>query len=279
MFKVGLTGGVYNEDSYDADLRFEGNGDANLWYLDAGNDRVGIGDATPSYKLDVNGTAYATTFLADAGAAATPSYSFAGDTDTGFYSYAANYIGIALNGVLAVCIGGDAIWYGFGSTYGASIGVANTTVGSAAQYFFSAGTPAAGAKDTGLARSAAGVVKVTNGSTGIGAILYSRSVEPVTATKSPTVTESNEVYTNEGDSDGATISLPSAATGLTYTAIVQVAQTLTVDAASGDTIRIAASVTASDGAITSNTVGNSVTLVAINATEWVATSYVGTWTF
>lgn len=48
---------------------------------------------------------------------------------------------------------------------------------------------------------------------------------------------------------------------------------------SGDTIRIAASVTAAAGSITCNTVGSSVTLQAINATEWVATAVVGTWTF
>jgi len=48
-----------------------------------------------------------------------------------------------------------------------------------------------------------------------------------------------------------------------------------VTAASGDTIRIAANVSAAAGRIDRTTIGDSVTLKAINATEWVATSVVG----
>ena len=46
---------MLNEDSHDSDTRIEGNGDANLLYIDAGTDRVGIGDAAPGEKLDVAG--------------------------------------------------------------------------------------------------------------------------------------------------------------------------------------------------------------------------------
>ena len=44
---------VFNEASADVDFRIEGNGDANLFYADAGNDRVGVGIANPACKLEV----------------------------------------------------------------------------------------------------------------------------------------------------------------------------------------------------------------------------------
>lgn len=102
-------------------------------------------------------------------------------------------------------------------------------------------------------------------------------VTAATTTASPSATDTGTVYTNEGDADGATILLPTAVAGLQFTVYVQTAQTLTLTANSGDTIRIANSVTAAAGSITSNVVGSSVTLVAINSTEWVATSSVGSW--
>lgn len=46
---------VFNETGVDADLRIEGDTDANLFRTDASTDRVGIGTGTPGYKLDVNG--------------------------------------------------------------------------------------------------------------------------------------------------------------------------------------------------------------------------------
>lgn len=45
---------IINNGSVDMDFRVEGNGDANLLKLDAGNDRVGIGVAAPLAKFHVN---------------------------------------------------------------------------------------------------------------------------------------------------------------------------------------------------------------------------------
>jgi hypothetical protein len=60
-----LTGDVYNslggglivnEGGNDSDTRIEGDTDTNLFFVDAGVDRVGIGENAPDYKLDVNGS-------------------------------------------------------------------------------------------------------------------------------------------------------------------------------------------------------------------------------
>jgi len=46
---------VFNEDSADIDFRVESNGNANMLFVDAGNDRIGIGTASPAGILDVQG--------------------------------------------------------------------------------------------------------------------------------------------------------------------------------------------------------------------------------
>lgn len=47
---------VHNEAGADKDARFEGDTDQNLLFTDASTDRVGIGTATPTTKLQVNGS-------------------------------------------------------------------------------------------------------------------------------------------------------------------------------------------------------------------------------
>jgi hypothetical protein len=55
---AGGVGIVFNSQSADRDIRIAGTGDANLFRVDADEDRIGIGTATPAYKLHVQGTAY-----------------------------------------------------------------------------------------------------------------------------------------------------------------------------------------------------------------------------
>lgn len=106
-----------------------------------------------------------------------------------------------------------------------------------------------------------------------------------------TPNESYKVLTNEGVTAKNFHTLPAAADGVasatdaatrgntTYTFYVQDADGLRVTAGAGDTIRIAAAVSAAAGFCESTTIGNAVTLVAINATEWVAIATVGSgWT-
>ncbi len=54
-------GFVANQVGGDFDSRIEGDTDTNLIFVDASTDRVGIGTATPSAKLDVNGSIVPTT--------------------------------------------------------------------------------------------------------------------------------------------------------------------------------------------------------------------------
>jgi hypothetical protein len=45
---------VFNDGGADVDFRVEGDTDANLLFVDAGNDRVGIGVATPQNKFQID---------------------------------------------------------------------------------------------------------------------------------------------------------------------------------------------------------------------------------
>jgi hypothetical protein len=56
---VSLDGGtfIFNDSSADLDFRIESNGNANAFFVDAGNDRVGIFNASPSVAFDVTGAA------------------------------------------------------------------------------------------------------------------------------------------------------------------------------------------------------------------------------
>ena len=56
---VNFNGGnfTFNEASADVDFRIESNGNANAIFVDGGNDRVGIMNASPSVPLDVTGAA------------------------------------------------------------------------------------------------------------------------------------------------------------------------------------------------------------------------------
>lgn len=140
------------------------------------------------------------------------------------------------------------------------------------------GTAGVDAGDTGLKRVAAGIVGVTNGSTGIGAINASHVVAAKTAAYTVLTTDCNTRFTNEGATARVDFSLPGAVAGLTYTFIVQDVDGIRVIAAAGDTIRINTSVSAAAGRIDATAIGSCVKLTAINATEWIAEYSIGTWT-
>jgi len=54
-FNITPTEVIINEDSKDIDFRVESNGNANMIFVDGGNDRVGIGTASPDMQFEVMG--------------------------------------------------------------------------------------------------------------------------------------------------------------------------------------------------------------------------------
>lgn len=109
-------------------------------------------------------------------------------------------------------------------------------------------------------------------------ILYQALVSPQAGTPvNITAAQSGTVFTNEGASALGTFNLPTAAANLIYTFVVQDSDGIKIVANTGDTIRISASASASAGNATSTVIGSTVTIVAINATEWISISTNGTW--
>jgi hypothetical protein len=116
------------------------------------------------------------------------------------------------------------------------------------------------------------------GGLGVVGALYAGVGVSILTTTSINANRSRGVFTNEGAVARVDIVLPTAAAGIQYTYIVNDADGFRITAATGDTIRIAGTVSAAAGYIESTTVGSTVTLVSINVTEWIATSVNGTWT-
>ena len=56
VFELNSSEIIFNEDSKDIDFRVESNGSANMLFVDAGNDRVGIGTSTVDRQLHIEGS-------------------------------------------------------------------------------------------------------------------------------------------------------------------------------------------------------------------------------
>ncbi len=223
------------------------------------------------------------------------------------------------NGGIATSAGGLVFAAADGKTYfssGLTVSCDAATgleLGSARGIAWANSSQSFNTKDTGLHRNAAGVVEINNGTAGTYRDLKCRNVEltgttastttatgslinaggignagviytqvPVNVQASSTTLNANKtfgIYSNEGASALVVLTLPSAAANLQYTFIVQDGDGIQVTAAAGDTIRIGSAVSAAAGNISNTVVGSTITLTAINATEWIATSSVGgTWT-
>lgn len=53
LMRFGGTSIIFNENGGDYDIRMEGDNNANVFYLDAGNDRIGIGTNTPGVQFHI----------------------------------------------------------------------------------------------------------------------------------------------------------------------------------------------------------------------------------
>lgn len=95
-------------------------------------------------------------------------------------------------------------------------------------------------------------------------------------------TDTSKVIHNEGATAQTYVTLPSAAAGLSVTLIVSDADGLRVTAAAGDVIHVGGlgalgvdMPSSAGGECHSTTIANSITLNAVNATDWFSTSVVG----
>lgn len=136
--------------------------------------------------------------------------------------------------------------------------------------------------DVRLSRKDNGIAIIRSNSDGVGAWQGGYNGIARTTDLGLSAAENGNFYTNEGASALVNFTLPSAAAfnpaAMVYRFYVQDADGIKVTANTGDTIRLAGSVSGAAGNITSTTIGSAVVLVCINATEWVAESIVGTWT-
>lgn len=122
--------------------------------------------------------------------------------------------------------------------------------------------------------------------TGAGGSLegFARSVEANTAGSGAphtldTTADVGRLFSNTGATAENHVDLPTAAAGLLYTFVVTDTDGIQVNVASGDTIQVGdLTATTGTGSIESATVGDTITLVAEDATTWYAVSGVGTWT-
>lgn len=143
--------------------------------------------------------------------------------------------------------------------------------------WYSSSSDFSGARDLLLRRQAAGVMRVDNGSGGVGSALSGVLVEAHTTGDTLDSVESGSVHTNAAAGGSVTLNLPGAAANLRYRFIVMAAQDLVIDAAAGDVIYVGTTASTSGGTATASTIGAQLDCVAVDATNWMCAD-TGTWT-
>ena len=106
------------------------------------------------------------------------------------------------------------------------------------------------------------------------------SIIPVTSSESLTAGQSGALFSNTTAVAEVDLSLPAAPSPiypLSYTLFVGAAEVFSFIAPSGVTISNGSDSSSSGGSISSNTIGNLVTVTLLSATQWIVTSIVGVW--
>jgi hypothetical protein len=109
--------------------------------------------------------------------------------------------------------------------------------------------------------------------------LHGNPIDNQTGSYTIPASSSGTTYTNTGATALVSLTLPSAVAGLTYTFIISDTDGIRINANTGDTIRLDASiVSTSGGYVESTSLAGSVVLRAISTSQWMAVgAYQGTW--
>lgn len=111
-----------------------------------------------------------------------------------------------------------------------------------------------------------------------GRVSSKEGIEISTSARTLTAADRNKTIDNTGATAQVVLTLPAAEAGLRIVAVVLDTDGIQVAAATGDTIRIASSVSSAGGTATNAVIGSVLELVAMNDTQWIAHAVQGTWT-
>lgn len=133
------------------------------------------------------------------------------------------------------------------------------------------------ASGSSLACASDGVCAITNNAgTSSATLTMAAPVTDRTTNLTLTAAMCGGVYTNSGASGEVDFTLPATAVGCEFEFYVEATQILKVIANTGDTIRLAATVSASAGNIQSTTIGDSWTIRQTSASTWYTKALITT---
>lgn len=153
------------------------------------------------------------------------------------------------------------------------------TISSTALIGWSSGAVGVNGPDWGVTRTGVGVGRFSNASTGPGSLTFSSIVTANTGALNLNESDSGAWFSNTGDSDGSTFTLPDnpGIRGDFYGFCVVAGFSMAISANTGETLRDGAS---TGTTITSSTVGSCVQIINVTNTagaQWFVTFKSGTW--